>query len=124
MGTWKFSFPIHGLHDVIRQESSAINIDEVIFHYRESKERVGTVTVEADTIQVAEGESKYLINKSLGKICFALNTEASISLEGHYYIDLTINPNLEKIVRCLPMRYSYVKEDPMSVLAKMKSIRP
>jgi hypothetical protein len=47
MGKWKFSFPIDGLHDVIKQKDPkkrlAIKIDEVLFHYREDNERVGTV---------------------------------------------------------------------------------
>ena len=39
MVIWKFSFPINGLHDVIKQEDSAINIDRVIFQYRHDNER-------------------------------------------------------------------------------------
>jgi hypothetical protein len=49
MVIWKFSFPINDLHDVIKQEDSATNIDGVIFQYRHDNERVGTVTVEAST---------------------------------------------------------------------------
>ena len=122
MGTWKFSFPINGLHDVIKQDSN-IDIDGVIFHYRTRNERVGTVTAEGNTEQMAEWESKYLINRSLGKICFAFNTEASISPGGLYYIDLINNPNVETITSSLEVRYSYVKETPEIVLAKMYSIR-
>jgi hypothetical protein len=124
MVKWRFSFPINGLHDIIKQIDSAINIDGVIFHYRGINERIGTVVIEADTVEAAERESRYLINKSLGKICFAYNTEASISLEGHYYVDLTSNPILEKITKSLGIRYSYVKEDPNSILTKLSSINP
>jgi hypothetical protein len=74
-------------------------------------------------VEEAEQESKFLINKSLGKICFAFNTEASISEEGHYYMDLMNHPNQESIVKKLGMRYSYIEEDPYNVLAKISSIR-
>jgi hypothetical protein len=72
---------------------------------------------------MTEGESRYLINKSLGKICFAFNTEASISLEGHYYVDLIDNPNLERVVKSIEMRYSHVKGEPYNVLAKMAYLK-
>lgn len=51
MGKWKFSFPIDGLHDVIKQKDSVIKIDEILFHYRGDNERVGTVTIEANTVK-------------------------------------------------------------------------
>ena len=42
MGRWKFSFPIDGLHDVIKhkgpKKDPSIKIDEVLFHYREDYE--------------------------------------------------------------------------------------
>ena len=117
MGKWRFSFPIIGLHDVIKLRDSNINVDDVIFHYRRD-ERVRTVIVDGDAAEAAEGESKYLINLSLGKICFAFNTEVSISLEGEYYVDLASNPSLERITKSLVIRYSYLKEDPNSVLKK------
>jgi predicted glycosyl hydrolase (DUF1957 family) len=60
-----------------------------------------------------------ILRKSLGKICFAFNTEESISPEGFYYADLINNPNLEKITKSLGIRYSYVKEDPNSVLSNL-----
>lgn len=47
MGKWKSSIPIDGLNDIIQQndpkKSSTINIDEVLFHYCDGNERVGTV---------------------------------------------------------------------------------
>lgn len=118
VGKGKFSFPINGLHDVIKSKDSTIKIDDVVFHYRGNIERVGTVITEVSTIEAAEKDSRYLINRSLGKICFAFNTEACISPEGFYYVDLINNPNLEKIIKSLGIRYSYVKEDPNSILTK------
>jgi hypothetical protein len=128
MDKWRFSFPIDGLHDVIKQKDPkkrpAIKIDEILFHYREDNERVGTVTIEANTLEEAEKESKHLINKALGKICFAFNTEASLSQEGHYYVDLTNNQNQEYVYRSFALRWSYLKEDSNITLAKMNSIKP
>lgn len=128
MGKWKFSFPIDGLHDVIQQKDPkkgpTIKIDEVLFHYREKNERVGTVTIEANTMEEAEKESKYLINKALGKICFAFNTKASISQEGFYFVDLTNNPNVESVCRSLTIGWSYLKEDSNITLAKINSMKP
>jgi hypothetical protein len=128
MGKWRFSFPIDGLHDVIKQKDPkkrpAIKIDEILFHYREDNERVGTVTIEANTLEEAEKESKHLINKALGKICFAFNTEASLTQEGHYYVDLTNNQNQEYVYRSFALRWSYLKEDSNITLAKMNSIKP
>ena len=46
MVKWRFSFPINGLHDVIEQKNSTLNIDGIVFHYRGGTERVGTVTTE------------------------------------------------------------------------------
>ncbi|MGB7664884.1 MAG: hypothetical protein WBL67_19295 [Nitrososphaeraceae archaeon] len=125
MVKWRFSFPINGLHDVIEQKNSTLNIDGIVFHYRGGTERVGTVTTEKNiAVEEAEQESKYLINISLGKICFAFNTEASISQEGHYYVDLTNNQNQEILVKSLGIRYSSVKENSNSVLEKISSIKP
>ncbi|HJS64073.1 MAG TPA: hypothetical protein VJ767_04345 [Nitrososphaeraceae archaeon] len=101
MSKWKFSFPIDGLHDVIKQKDPKkgpiIKIDEVLFHYRGDNERVGTVTIEANTVEEAEKESKYLLDKALGKICFVFNVEASISREGFYFVDLINNPDVESV---------------------------
>jgi hypothetical protein len=119
MGKWKFSFPIDGLHDVIQQndpkKNPTIKIDEV-------NKRVGTVTIETNTLEEAEKESKYLIDKALGKICFAFNTEASIFPEDPSYVDLTNNQ--KHICASLGLRWSYVKEDSNNTLAKINSIKP
>jgi hypothetical protein len=74
-------------------------------------------------VEEAEQESKYLIDKALGKICFAFNTEASISQGGFYLVDLTNNPTVESICNSLTIRWSYVKEDRNITLAKMNSIK-
>jgi hypothetical protein len=125
MGKWKFSFPIDGLHDVIQQndpkKSPTIQIDEVLFHYDEDNQRVGTVTIEANTMEEAEEESKYLIDKALGKICFAFNTEASI-FSDPYYEDLSSNQ--KHISGSLGLRWSYVKEDSNMTLTKINSVQP
>jgi hypothetical protein len=124
MGKWKFSFPIDGLHDVIQQndpkKNPTIKIDEVLFHYDEDNKRVGTVTIETNTLEEVEKESKYLIDKALGKICFAFNTEASIFPEDPSYVDLTNNQ--KHICASLGLRWSYVKEDSNNTLAKINSI--
>jgi hypothetical protein len=128
MGKWKFSFPIDGIYDVIKQKDPkkgpTIKINEVLFHYRGDNERVGTVTIEGNTMEEAEKESKYMTDNALGKICFAFNTEASISEEGFYFVDLTNNPNVESVCGSCILRWSYVKEDQDITLSKMKSIRP
>lgn len=125
---WKFSFPIDGLHDVIKQKDPnkgpTIKIDEVLFHYRGDNERIGTVTIEANTLEEAEKESKYLINKALGKICFAFNTEASICQEEFYFVDLTNSQNQEYICGIFTLRWSYIKEYSNITLAKINSIKP
>ena len=127
MSKWKFSFYIEGLHDVIQlnnpKKGPTINIDEVLFHYREDNEPVGTVTIEANTVEEAEKESKYLVNKALGKICFAFNTEASIC-QICYFVDLTNNQNLELYSGHYFIRNPDVKEAPNITLRKMKSLKP
>ena len=47
MNRWQISFPINGLHDVIKEPSSELTIDKVKFYYREN-ERVGSVIVDSD----------------------------------------------------------------------------
>lgn len=59
----------------------------------------------------------------MGKICFALNTEASI-FSDPYYVDLTSTSNQKHICASLGLRWSYVKEDPKNTLAKINSIKP
>ena len=48
------------------------------FHYRGDTNEWNHYYRKANTVEEAEKESKYLINKALGKMCFAFNTEASI----------------------------------------------
>ncbi len=125
MGKWKFSFHIDILHDVIQQKDPIkgpiIKIDEVLFHYREDNEPVGTIIIEANTVEEAEKESKYLINKALGKMCFAFDTEASIC-QVCSYIDLTNSQNLEVYSGYSFIRTADVKEAPNITLAKMNSL--
>ena len=92
-----------------------------MFRYRDS-ERVGVIIIESDNKDEAVKEAKYLINKSLARICFAYNTEASSSESGEYVIDLSHDPNKETIYSCLAMCWSYV-EDPIVTLSKITSIK-
>lgn len=122
MNRWQISFPIDGLHEVIREPNSELTIDEVKFHYREN-ERVGSVVVNSEKQSDAESEAAYKINKSLARICFAYNTEASLG-NGHYAIDLTKVPNTEWVYGKSMHRWSYLKEDPSTTLSKIETIDP
>jgi hypothetical protein len=122
MTRWQISLPIDGLHDVIKEPTSELTIDNIKFHYRES-ERVGMIVVESDKRSDAENEAAYQINRSLSKICFVYNTEASIG-QGCYEVDLTNDPNNEYIYTEFRDRWSYVKEDPSTTLSKIETLDP
>ena len=118
---WQISFPINGLHDVIKEPGSELTIDKVKFHYR-GKERIGSVIVDADSDKEAKDEAKYLIDKSLSWICFAYNTEASIDISGSYVKNLSATDSMERGTKWFIIRWSYVKEDPATTLSKIESL--
>lgn len=47
MNRWQISFPINGLHSVIKEPNSELRIGTVKFYYREN-ERIGSVIVDSD----------------------------------------------------------------------------
>lgn len=110
------------MHDVLKEPNSELSAEGVKFRYRDS-ERIGVTIIESDSIDEAVREVRYLINKSLARICFAYNTEASTSESGEYVVDLTHNPNTETISPSLAMRWSHIKEDPTVTLSKIASIK-
>jgi hypothetical protein len=120
LNRWQISFPINGLHDVIKEPSSELTIDKVKFYYREN-ERVGSVIVDSDKQSDAEKEAAYQINKALAKTCFAYNTEASLG-DGYYAIDLTRDPNTEWTYGKSIHKWSYISKDPNATLSKMESL--
>lgn len=121
MNRWQISFPIDGLHDVIKEPGPELTIDKVKFHYRENQ-RIGSAIVEADKQSDADKEAAYQINRALAKICFAYNTEASIDESGFYYKDLSKEPSGERVATSLGIRWSYVKEEPQTTLSNIDSI--
>jgi hypothetical protein len=52
------------------------------------------------------------------------NTEASISQDGYYYVDITNKPNVVITVKSLGIRYSFIKDNSNRVLARISSIKP
>jgi hypothetical protein len=120
MNRWQISFPIQGLHNVIREHNSELRIGTVKFYYREN-ERIGSIIVDSDKHGDAENEGKYQINKSLAKICFAYNTEANLH-DGHYAIDLINKPEIEWLYVEQMHRWSYLKENPSITLSKIESL--
>src|SRR5919109_3430793 len=123
MAQWQISFPINGLHDVIKEPSSELTIDnKTKFCYR-GNECVGTVIVDGGSQEEALDQGKHLIDKSLAKICFSYNTEASIDISGSYVKDLSIANSLERLSKSIVLRWSHRKEDPQTTLSNIASIK-
>jgi hypothetical protein len=120
MNRWQISFPINGLHDVLKEPNSELRIGNVKFFYCEN-ECIGSVIVDSYQHGDAENEAKYQINNSLAKICFAYNTEANLH-DGHYAIDLTSKPDIEWVYAEQMHRWSYLKENPSTTLSKIESL--
>jgi hypothetical protein len=121
LNQWQVSIPINGLHDVLKEANSELSVEGIKFHLRDT-ERVGVITIKSDSKDEAVKEARYLINKSLARICFAYNTEASASESGEYVSDLSHDPNKELVCSSLTMRWSHIKEDPAITLTKIASI--
>jgi hypothetical protein len=104
MNRWQVSFPINDLHNIIKEPSSELTIDNnTKFRYRRN-ECVGTVIIDGGSQEEALNEGKYLIDKSLAKICFAYNTEASINMLGGYAKDLLATNGLERVSKIVVLR--------------------
>lgn len=121
MNKYKVSYIIDGLHDVIPNKDDKLEVDNVIFRFREN-ERVGTIYLEADDELKAKTEALLKVDKSLSKICFAYNTEALIKNDGLYFIDLTNSPSKERVESRFMMRWGYLAEPSRDTLSKIDSI--
>lgn len=124
LNSWQVSFPIKGLHDVIKEPNSEITIDKKTkFRYR-GKERVGTVIIDTGSKEEALDQGKHLIDKSLARICFAHNTEASINLNCSYVKDLSVTDSMERVRNSVVLRWSGpLKTDPQTTLKNIASIK-
>jgi len=99
-----------------------LQVGDVNFHYREN-ERVGTISMQETESQEAQVAALREITKSLHKLCFAYNTEAMIKRDaGVYIVDITNNPNVEKVLGTFILRRSYVKWEPKDTISKIKLI--
>lgn len=123
MSQFKVSIPIKGLRDVIKEQNSELAIDRAIFHFRGS-ELVCTVITHSSNEEEALKEALDVIEKSLSRVCFAYNTEASVKRNGQYLTNLLDNPDIERIGRSLTVRWAYVKTDPKVTLSDLASISP
>jgi hypothetical protein len=122
MTQFKFSYNISGLHDVIPNKEDNLQVGEVNFHYR-GNERVGTISIEDVDSERAQITALEKITKSLYKLCFAYNTEAMIKRDaGLYIIDITNEPNTERVQGTFIIRSSFVKWKPEDTISKIKSI--
>jgi hypothetical protein len=121
MTKYKISFIIDCLHDVIPNKEDSLEVDGVIFHYRES-ERVASSSLETNDESQAKLQALQKTDKSLSKICFAYNTEALIKKDGLYLVDLTNTPNSERIESNFTVRVGYLSENSQSTLSKIDSI--
>jgi hypothetical protein len=127
LSRWKISFPIDGLYEVIKKNDPELLItsDKAQFHYR-GDQIVGSVVVDSNsnTQQEALQHAKYLINKSLSKLCFAYNNEPSIIQNSYYVIDMSDSHHRERITKSLSLRWSNIWEDPQSTLSKIEMLPP
>lgn len=86
MTLFRISYVIDGLDDVLDVPTKEVKVDKVSFRTRE-KENVGTISLETNNDSAStniEKDALYLIDKALGKLCFAYNTEAQIKPDSLY----------------------------------------
>jgi hypothetical protein len=62
----------------------------------------------------------YLIDKALGRVCFAHNIEPSMSENASYVADLSKDRSMEKIRKGLRARWHHVKENPQITLSNIQ----
>nr|MDQ3968928.1 hypothetical protein [Thermoproteota archaeon] len=121
LGRWQIKVPVNGLHTIIRNTADEVIENKVKFHYRAS-DHVGGVIVDSDNEEDAIKEAMYLIDKTLGRICFAYNIEASINEDACYLIDLSKDTGRERVRKSLRARWNYVKEKPPITLSNIASL--
>ncbi|HEY6755748.1 MAG TPA: hypothetical protein VI037_00005 [Nitrososphaera sp.] len=121
MSKWRIRIPVYGLQSVLRDTSDELIENKVKFNYRGS-EHVGDVIVDSENENDAINDAMYLIDKSLGRICFAYNIEPSMSENASYVTDLSKDTGMEKIRKGLRSRWNYVKENPQITLSKITSL--
>src|SRR5215210_7238938 len=91
------------------------------FNYRRN-EHVGDVIVDSENENDAINDAMYLIDKALGRVCFAHNIEPSMSENVSYVTDLLKDTSMEKIRKGLRARWNYVKENPQITLSNITSL--
>lgn len=121
LGKWQIKVPVNGLHSIIRNTGDELIENKIKFHYRAS-ERVGGIIVDSDNEEDAIKEAMYLIDKALGRICFAHNIEASIDEDACYLIDLSKDTGRERVRKSLRARWNYVKQKPQITLSNIASL--
>ncbi len=122
MTQWQISFPIDGLHNVIKEPNTELTVGKVKFYYRDNQ-HLGSTIVDSDQGSDAGKEAVCQINKALSRICFAYNSEASLR-EGYYAVNLTDDPNNEWTYVESVHRWSVRKEDPSTTLSKLELLDP
>ena len=88
MSKWRIRIPVYGLQSVPRDTGDELIENKVKFNYRGS-EHVGDVIVDSENENDAINDAMYLIDKALGRICFAYNIEPSMSENASYVTDLS-----------------------------------
>jgi hypothetical protein len=122
LNKWQISIPIIGLHNIIKEPGSELTIDKTKFRYR-GNECVGPVIIDGGSREEALNEGRHMVDKSLAKICFAYNTEASVNMIGSYAKDLLATNTLERVSKSIVLRWSHCKEDPQTTLQNIASIK-
>jgi hypothetical protein len=115
---------VDGLGDVLDTATKEVKVDEVTFRTRE-KENVGTISLKTNNDSASanvEKEALYLIDKALGELCFAFNTEAQIKSDSLYICNLTHDPDHETVQGSLVLRWGYLREEPEQTLSKIALI--
>jgi hypothetical protein len=78
-GRLRFLLTVYILHSITRNTTDELFENKIKFYYRAS-ERVGGIIIDSDNEEDAIKKAMYLIDKALGRICFAYNIEASIDV--------------------------------------------
>ena len=121
MGKWRIRIPVYGLQSVLGNTSDELIENKVKFNYR-GNQHVGDVIVDSENENDAINDAMYLIDKALGRVCFAHNIEPSMSENASYVTDLLKDTSMEKIRKGLHARWNYVKENPQITLSNITSL--
>ncbi len=111
------------MQSVLRNTSDGLIENKVKFNYR-GNEHVGDVIVDSENENDAINDAMYLIDKALGRVCFAHNIEPSMSENASYVTDLSKDTSMEMIRKGLRARWNYVKENPQITLSNIPSLDP